>query len=105
MNWKPITFTELSDEILNGEKQMNPKHFTFWNEIKINPKKWSEDEYGNEGNGFWVVAKFKNLVVYYNDIEDGFNISDFKEEGKIENYCAEQDELNIAILKLSKLLP
>ena len=103
MNWEPITFDELSNEILKGEIQMNPKHLKFWNEIKINPKKWNEDEYGNEGNVFWVVAKFKNLVVYYNDIEEGFNISDFIEEGKIENYYAEQDELNIAILKLLKL--
>ncbi|MFD2904687.1 hypothetical protein [Sphingobacterium anhuiense] len=103
MNWTPITFEELKIEISNGEHKMDQNLLDFWNKIKTVPKKWSEAEYGDEGNGFWVVAKFKNLVVYYNDIEEGFNISEFKYEGEIQEYGAEQDELNFAIYKLVEL--
>ncbi len=102
MEWTPITLDELSFEILKGEKAINHELLKFWNIIKIKPIKWIENEYGNEGNGFWVVGIFKDLVLYYNDIEEGFNISNFKQEGKIENYYAEQDELQFAILKLYK---
>jgi hypothetical protein len=103
MSWEPITFEELSFEISKREIDMESNLFDFWNKVKITPVKWSEDEYGKEGNGFWVVAKYKNFVLYYNDIEEGFNISEFESEGKIKEYCAEQDELRISVLKLSKL--
>ncbi|MFL9833227.1 hypothetical protein [Chryseobacterium terrae] len=103
MIWEPITSEELSLEILKGEKEMNPENFQFWNEIKFKPTKWTEHEFGDEGGGFWAVAKYKSFVLYYNDIEEGFNISKFEKEGKILNYGAEQDELQFAVMKLRKL--
>lgn len=103
MNWEPISFEELSTEISKGENDMKTELLNFWNKVKINPIKWSEHEYGDDGNGFWVVAKYKNLVLYYNDIEEGFNISEFENEGEIKEYYAEQDELYFAVLKLSRL--
>lgn len=103
MNWDPITLEELSLEISKGEKEMSPENFQFWNEIKFTPTKWTEHEFGNEGEGFWAVAKYKNLVLYYNDIEEGFNISEVEKDGEIKEYGAEQDELQYALIKLKKL--
>lgn len=102
MIWKPITFEELSLEISKGEKEMSPENFQFWNEIKFIPTKWTEHEFGDEDGGFWAIAKYKNFVLYYNDIEEGFNISEFENEGKIKEYRAEQDELQFALIKLRK---
>lgn len=28
--------------------------------------------YGDEGNGFWVVAIYGKNIIWYNDIEDGY---------------------------------
>ncbi|WP_435522465.1 hypothetical protein [Chryseobacterium indoltheticum] len=42
--------------------------------------------------------------MYYNDIEEGFNISEFEKDGEIKEYGAEQDELQIALIKLRKLI-
>ncbi|MCC9033892.1 hypothetical protein NAL32_06855 [Chryseobacterium sp. Ch-15] len=103
MIWEPITFEELSLEISKGEKEMSSENFQFWNEIKFTPIKWAEQEFGDEGGGFWAVAKYKNFVLYYNDIEEGFNISEFENEGKIKEYSAEQDELQFALIKLRKI--
>lgn len=103
MEWKPITLEELSLEISKAESEMNLELFNLWNKVKTTPCKWAEREMGNEGSGFWVIAEYKDLVLYYNDIEDGFNISHFEKHGEIDEYHVEQDELYFAILKLLKL--
>jgi len=102
MIWEPITPEELSLEISKGEKEMGSENFQFWNEIKFIPTKWTEHEFGDEGGGFWAVAKYKNFVFYYNDIEEGFNISEFEKDREIKEYGAEQDELQFALMKLRK---
>ena len=104
MIWEPITSEELSLEISKGEKEMSSANFQFWNEIKFTPTKWAEYEFGDEGGGFWAVAKYKNFVLYYNDIEEGFNISEFEKDREIKEYGAEQDELQFALIKLRKLI-
>ncbi|MEJ7643756.1 MAG: hypothetical protein WKF87_04125 [Chryseolinea sp.] len=53
----------------------------------------AEETFGKEGNGFWVVGLIGRKVIYYNDIEDGFNISDYKNYGVIDEYVCNQDKL------------
>ena len=49
--------------------------WNFWQLIKMDPTKWIEKDYGDEGGGFWVVAICRTKVIWYNNIEDSFNIS------------------------------
>jgi len=70
-----------------------------WEAIRVNPVKWQQGPYGNEGNGFWVVGIIGDTVVWFNDIEDGFNISKYTEFGKIDEYWCDQDELEHTIQK------
>lgn len=102
--WKPITEIELLDEIQKTETDLNGDLWNFWQLIKIDPEKWSEPEYGNEGSGFWVVGICGKKVIWYNDIEDGFNISDYKKYGQIEGYYCNQDELSWAVTRLFDLI-
>ena len=74
------------------------------NVIKINPEKWTEPDYGSEGGGFWVVGICGKKVIWFNDIEDGFNISDYNEYGKIEGYYCNQDELRWTVTHLFDLI-
>ncbi|MFP5304141.1 hypothetical protein R2R70_23455, partial [Cobetia sp. SIMBA_158] len=67
-------------------------------------EKWIEEEYGKEGDGFWVVGLIGRKVIYYNDIEEGFNISDYTTFGTIDEYICNQDDLRIAILNIYELL-
>jgi hypothetical protein len=46
------------------------------------------------GGGFWVVAIMGERVVWFNDIEEGFNLSRYNEPGVIAEYWCNQDELN-----------
>lgn len=101
--WKPISLEELHFEIQKTEPELKDGLLIFWEQIKIEPEKWQEPLYGNEGGGFWVVARFGEKVIWYNDIEEGFNISDYDTLGNILEYGAEQDELKWCLNKLIEL--
>ncbi|MBB5620897.1 hypothetical protein HDE69_001950 [Pedobacter cryoconitis] len=98
--WTPISLKKLENLILSGELELEDELLNFWNLIKIEPRKWQEQEYGDEGGGFWVVAIFGNEVIYYNDIEEGFNISKYETYGQIKEYWCNQSELNWIIIGL-----
>ncbi|MGR6873995.1 hypothetical protein ACU6U9_17175 [Pseudomonas sp. HK3] len=93
MNWTPISELEILDTINTSYERMNLKQRRMWDAIKIPPVKWRQDPYANEGAGFWVVALIGLTVIWFNDIEDGFNRSSFIEYGVIDNYFCNQDEL------------
>lgn len=103
-NWTPISLDELYDEIHKTENDLNGELWNFWQLIKIDPEKWEEIEYGAEGGGFWVVAVCGKKVIWYNDIEDGFNVSDYKEYGRIQGYYCNHDQLNWTVTRLYKLI-
>ena len=71
-----------------------PNRLKFWEYIKIVPEKWKEKTMGEEGGGFWVVAIIGKSVIYYNDIEEGYNLSTFTNYGEIDNYYCNQMELH-----------
>ena len=98
--WTPISLAELEEWISRGESKLEGEPLNFWNLIKIVPQKWQETEYGDEGGRFWVVAIFGNTIIFYNDIEDGFNISPYAVYGQVSEYACEQAELDWIVLGL-----
>lgn len=64
-----------------------------WEVVRIDPEKWNEESYGKVGGGFWVVAIIGKAVIWYNDIEEGFNVSKYKAYGTLDKYFADQSEL------------
>ncbi len=102
--WTPISEIELLEEILNKETELSGELWNFWELIRIEPQKWHEPEFGNEGNGFWVVAICGRKVIWYNDIEEGFNISNYNKFGEIEGYYCNQDEISWAVIRLYDLI-
>ncbi|MEO9531108.1 MAG: hypothetical protein ABJG68_06345 [Crocinitomicaceae bacterium] len=102
--WNPISKTEILEKIKFFESNGAPVLISLWNKYKVPVVKWQEKEYGSKGNGFWVVATTNSFVVWYNDIEEGFNISEYKTTGEIDEYSCEQDDLAISLNKLSHLI-
>lgn len=98
--WTPISRKKVEDRILRGEQELPDEALNLWNLIKVEPRKWQTEEFGEMGDGFWVVAIFGNEVIYYNDIEEGFNISPFEDYGQIKEYWCSQSELNWVIAQL-----
>jgi len=93
MNWSPLEETSLWDLLNAAESRMNPELARFWETVRIEPAKWRQVPFGEAGGGFWVVALLGPLVVWYNDIEDGFNYSKYNSFGEIAEYYCNQDDL------------
>ncbi len=84
MEWTSLTREDLDELISRGLEPMDDAVQTAWTAIRIEPEKWQCSPWGDEGGGFWVVAEKDGQVVWYNDIEDGFNISRFATRGIID---------------------
>src|SRR6185437_11832399 len=97
MTWCPIDLEALQRSIRLSEQAMDPAAIRLWRFIRIVPIKWQQHPWGDEGGGFWVVGIFGNCVLWYNDIEDGFNVSRYTHCGTISEYLCNQDELHRAI--------
>jgi hypothetical protein len=98
--WDPITLEELNDLIATSVSKMNPVVRDLWDLVRLDrPVKWQLPPYGDEGGGFWVVAVFGQRVIWYNDIEDGFNVSHYSTFGVIDEYWCDNGELHYAIYR------
>lgn len=93
MSWQPISESKIWDLIIDSLERMSLEQKRLWEVVQIVPEKWSQHPWGNEGGGFWVVGIIGSNVIWYNDIEDGFNRSTFTKFGEIDKYWCNQDEL------------
>lgn len=74
----------------------------FFVHASVAPCKWHLDPWGDEVQGVWVVAVHGDRVLWYNDVEEGFNVSRFDVQGEIprDEYCCNQDSLRLALQRL-----
>jgi hypothetical protein len=98
--WSPIALHELHDLIRKSEVEMSPAERRMWSLLRIPPAKWALHPCGNEGGGFWAVGIIGRNVIWYNDIEDGFNMSYYHEPGTILGYYCNQGSLQPVIWDL-----
>jgi hypothetical protein len=96
-SWHPIPKEALLKRVSQGETRMTPAQRRHWNAIRVEPQKWKQDPYGRDGDGFWVVALIGQTVIWYNDLEEGFNRSRYSTHGIIDDYWCNQDELEVTI--------
>lgn len=100
----PLSESELLELIEAGESRLTPQERRLWDLIKIAPIRWSGGDYGRETGGFWAVAVFGNQVIWYNEIEEGFNLSRFTIYGQIDELWCNQDELGWVIARLMRFV-
>ncbi|MGI4792154.1 MAG: hypothetical protein ACRYFS_25300 [Janthinobacterium lividum] len=91
--WQAALYAEIDEMIQSAQAQMKPEVKAFWERISIVPQKWQLPPWGDEGGGFWVVALLGQECIYFNDIEDGFNLGHFDTLGVIREYGSNQTEL------------
>ncbi|MBV8210373.1 MAG: hypothetical protein JO133_09965 [Burkholderiaceae bacterium] len=104
MDWSPISKQALDDRVAQGIARMSPAQRHLWNAIRIDPEKWQQHPYGDNGDGFWVVAIVGRTALWYNDIEEGFNRSRYSTYGTIDDYWCNHDELEVAVQYLLNAL-
>ena len=104
IDWEPISGKALLKRIVQGCARMPEENRRLWASIRIHPEKWEQHPYGDAGGGFWVVALIGRTVIWYNDLEDGFNRSVYSRYGLIDDYWCNQDELDITVRYLASVL-
>jgi hypothetical protein len=95
--WLPIAENALRKRVSQGEARMTPSERRLWNAIRVEPQKWKQEPYGLEGGGFWVLGLIGQTVIWYNDLEEGFNRSRYSSFGTIDDYWCNQDELEVTL--------
>lgn len=104
VNWEPISEQALLARITQGYARMTREHQHLWNSIRIEPEKWHQHPYGDAGGGFWTIGLIGQTVVWFNDIEDGFNRSVYSGYGVIDDYWCNHDELDITVQYLANAI-
>ncbi|MDQ1091200.1 hypothetical protein QE400_000613 [Xanthomonas sacchari] len=94
--WKPITADELSQLIERELAGCNNTQQEAFKQIRMAPRATSIVRGGNVESVF-VVAERGNEVLYYEDVEEGFNVSPLDSNGVIANPGFEQWELGGAL--------
>lgn len=99
MTWQPMDLSELQEMIQRDLAACSDEERTFFTRVAIQPEKWSQSPYGDHDGGFWAVAVKGSLVLWYNEIELGFNVSRFTTWGTIpdDEYWCNQDPLQWAL--------
>ena len=97
VEWTPIDEKALSARVQQGVARMNRAQVRLWQAICVTPEKWQQHPYGEPGGGFWVVALIGRTVIWYNDLEEGFNRSRYVSYGIIEDYWRNDDELELTV--------
>lgn len=105
MDWSPATEPFIHDQIRTDEAQMSADQLRIWRCIAITPVKWALKPQGDLTGDFWVVAIFGRYVIWYNDIEDGFDVSRYSSFGKIDEYYASQYELRHIMQQIVERIP
>jgi hypothetical protein len=99
MVWSPLSRDELQSTLRRELAECSDEQRVYFEGVAFEPAKWSQSPYGDEGGGFWAVAADDNRVLWFNDIEEGFNVSTYTEWGTIpaNQYWCNQDELKAAL--------
>ena len=104
MLWKPIIEEAIWEKLNKGRIEMNARQAKLWDVIRIQPEKWVQEPWGTAGGGFWVVGLIGSMVIWFNDIEDGFNRSSYARYGIIKDYWCNQNELERAIQEVLDII-
>ncbi len=98
--WKPISAGELEALVAKQLSECSPEIQQIFERFKVVPYAAKIDRLGAVETVF-VVAKSGNIALYYEDVEDGFNISELRPDGAISIRACEQWELSHALWRLS----
>jgi hypothetical protein len=90
---------ELQDRVDRELEDCSPEQREYFASTRVPPCRWRLTPWGDETCGFWVVAVDAHRVLWWNEIEEGFNVSTFRARGEIptEEYWCKQDELRWAL--------
>lgn len=102
--WTAISLDDLLELIAESERDLSASERRLWSLVQVPPEKWALHPWGDEGGGFWVVGVIGRRAIWYNDIEDGFNVSRYSKTGTLRDYLCNQGGLQPVLWDLLHLI-
>lgn len=96
MDWAPASIIEVMQRVKQDLSECSPDQAAAYAKYAVNPYRASIDRYGQR-EMVVVVARCHNQALYWEDVEEGFNVSPIGEDGTILEHGCNQDSLGQAI--------
>ena len=94
--WKPATIHDVSEIVARDLKCCDAEQLRTFERYATEPFFAPLVRYGKEENVV-VVARRDDEVIYYEDVEDGFQISPISSDGRVLEHWCNQDDLQCAL--------
>jgi hypothetical protein len=91
---RPISRDELEALVREGLERADDEVVAAWATIQIEAQKWRCPAWEEAGREFWAVGVRNDNVVWYNDVEGGFNTSRMERWGIIGEYWCNQADFS-----------
>jgi hypothetical protein len=96
MEWKPASVGDVK-EIVRGELgQCDEQQLATFQQHSVEPYRATILRYG-KSESVVVVARRGDEVIYWEDVEEGFNVSPISKDGHILVHLCNQDQLRHAL--------
>jgi hypothetical protein len=96
MEWHPATIQEVKKIVRDGLAECDEEQLTAFMRYAVEPYVAPIIRYGKMGNAV-VVARKGGEVIYWEDVEEGFNLSPVAPNGRVLEHWCNQDELRFAL--------
>jgi hypothetical protein len=99
MGWRPATIDEVTAILMADLKKCDPQQIAIFRKYSIAPYFAPIVRYGIADNVVVVAQKLRD-VIYWEDLEGGFNISTTGPGGRVLEHSCIQDDLGVALNRL-----
>ncbi len=93
---QPATVDEVNEIVARDLKDCDTEQLATFEKYRVDLFSAPIVRYGQKENVI-VVARNGDQVIYYEDVEDGFNVSPMRSDGQILEHWCNQDELRLAL--------
>jgi hypothetical protein len=98
MSWKPTNRREIEEILAQQVADLSEDERQAFERFRLEPYQAPITRYGKNEKVF-VVARNGDEVMYWEDVEEGFNISPFDRSGQITQHWCNQDSLKFALAR------
>jgi hypothetical protein len=95
-DWQPATIEEVNEIVAKDLKACDAEQLAVFNKYRIEAFSAPIVRHG-QVESVVVVARNGDQVIYYEDVEDGFNVSPMSPDGQILEHWCNDDELRFAL--------
>lgn len=99
MDWQPATIEEVKNILKAGLQECSSEQIAIFRQCSVEPYLAPIVRYEMSGEVV-VVARKSDEVIYWEDIEEGFNISLVGPDGQVLEHWCNQDDLGVALARL-----